>query len=53
MKLEEGRSAGVVSPFLKTRVPVWPGGINDGSAEIESQGVRGRSAEPASDEVVE
>ena len=38
MKLAEVRPAGVVSLFLKAKVPVWPGGINDESAEIENQG---------------
>ena len=53
MKLDEVRPAGVVSPFLKTMVTVWPDGINDESAEIEDQGVRGWPDEPAIDGTIE
>ena len=53
MKLEEVRPAGVVESFLKRSVPVWPGGMKDESAEIESQGVRGRPVEPVIDETIE
>jgi hypothetical protein len=53
MKLEEVRPAGVVSPFLKRIVPVWPVGMRDESAEIEDQGVRGRPSEPVIDETIE
>ena len=53
MKFEAVRPAGVVALFLKTMVTVWPGGINDGSVEIESHGVRGWSIEPVIDETIE
>jgi len=53
MKLDEVRPAGVVAPFLKRIVMVWPDGINDESADIEDQGVRGWPVEPAIDEMIE
>lgn len=53
MNLAEVRPAGVVESFLKTRVPVWPGGMRDESAEIESHGVRGWPDEPMIDGTIE
>jgi len=53
MKLAEVRPAGVVAPFLKRMVTVWPGGMSDESAEIEDPGVRGWPVEPAIDGTIE
>ena len=53
MKFAEVRPAGVVAPFLKTIVTVWPDGMSDGSAEIEDHGVRGWPVEPAIDGMIE
>ena len=53
MKFAEVRPAGVVAPFLKTMVPVWPVGMSDEPAQIENHGVRDRPVEPAIDETIE
>ena len=52
MKFAEVWPAGVV-PFLKMMAMVWPGGINDGSVEIENQGVRGWPIAPMIDGTIE